>query len=57
MKVYIDGENCRKGLVRVLAKGAKVTYVCFADSTNRAVAAVASETVTISSAKAKKFVV
>lgn len=42
-------------LHRVAEKGAKVTYVCFADATNRAVAAVASETVTISTAKVKKY--
>jgi len=33
----------------------KVIYICFADATNRAVSAVATETVTISTAKIKKY--
>jgi uncharacterized LabA/DUF88 family protein len=42
-------------LHKVKSHGAKVIYVCFADRTNRAVSAVADETVAISTAKAKKY--
>lgn len=40
---------------RIQSYGAHVTYVCFADATNRAIAAVADETVTISISKARKY--
>ncbi|MEX2014452.1 MAG: NYN domain-containing protein [Candidatus Saccharimonadales bacterium] len=40
---------------RIQSYNAHVTYVCFADAPNRAIAAVADETVTISISKARKY--
>lgn len=42
-------------LHKVKQRGAKIMYVCFANRTNRAVSAVANETVAISIAKVKKY--
>ncbi len=42
---------------KVKARGTKIIYVCFADSLNRAIDAVAHETVSISSEKIKKYYV
>ena len=42
-------------LHKVKKQGAKIIYVCFAARTNRAISAVADETVAISTAKVKKY--
>lgn len=40
---------------KVIAKGKKIIYVCFADSVNRAIVAVASQTLTISIPKVEEY--
>jgi uncharacterized LabA/DUF88 family protein len=40
---------------KVIDQGKKLIYVCFADSVNRAIVAVASQTLTISIPKIKEF--
>lgn len=50
-----DTDLC-PALHKVKKQGKQVIYVCFANATNRAVSAVATETVTISTAKLKKYV-
>jgi hypothetical protein len=49
-----DTDLC-PALHKVKARNKKVIYVCMADSVNRAVSAVASETITIPAAKTKQY--
>lgn len=49
-----DTDLC-PALHKIKAQGAKVIYVCFADSINRAVSAVANQTLTIPIPKVQQY--
>ena len=66
LEAIYDGKKKKMGLFssdtdlcpvlhKAADKGAKVVYICFANGVNRAVSAVAAETVTVSMNKVKKY--